>query len=283
MFTVVLVLHFLTIRGTEISAQSDTVIDASVGQDVHFRVDIPCTDCNEVTFEILSSIDAILASWAMDKLMQQHPLYEGRLHWRRNGSVVLSNVQVNDSHRYRISIYSISTDAKETYFYLHVFEPVSKPVITKTGNCLSPNITLICSVSTGTNVTFCWEIHSLTRDINRTCHGPELVINHVNEVEQYTCRCIATNRISNASSEKKELCHKSDGFLVVKILPCAILISIVIICYEIIQITRAKQYNLRGNGQSSSLSSKRRINGNGNGKNGKHGKNGKKVELTQTS
>lgn len=203
MLAVLSALHLLTLSGTEISARPDTVIDAVVGQDVHFPVDNLCEDQSDVAFLLLSPVDAKVASLVKNISGTLHPVYAGRLHWDASRSPVLSNVQVNDSKRYRIEIdcssQQLTTEQREKTFDVHVFEAVSKPVITKTGNCSTPNITLRCSVSNGTNVTICWEIHSLFNSINTTCNGPELVIHHMKEGEQH--RCIAKNRVSNASSE----------------------------------------------------------------------------------
>ncbi|XP_032887258.1 hepatocyte cell adhesion molecule-like isoform X2 [Amblyraja radiata] len=202
MLAVLSALHLLTLSGTEISARPDTVIDAVVGQDVHFPVDNRCEDQSYVAFHLLSPVVTKLASLVNNISGILHPVYADRLHWDASGSLVLSNVQVNDSKRYGIQIDCTSqkrtTHGKRT-FDVYVFEAVSKPVITKTGNCSTPNITLRCYVSNGTNVTICWEIHSLFNSVNTTCNGPELVIHHMKEGEQH--RCIAKNRVSNASSE----------------------------------------------------------------------------------
>ncbi|XP_051873749.1 SLAM family member 5-like isoform X2 [Pristis pectinata] len=216
MFAVLAALHFLTLCGTEISARPGTVIDAVAGQEVQFPVDNQCEDRYEVTFQLLSPDDAVVASRGTDGSERRHPVYEDRLYWSATDSPVLSNVRVTDSKRYGIQIdcYSphITYSASVKVFDLHVFEPVSKPVVTKVGNCSSPNIALSCSVYNGTNVTFCWEILFLSRGINRTVDGPVLVINNVNEWEQYTFRCTAKNRVSNSSSEQTitELCNGSD-------------------------------------------------------------------------
>ncbi|XP_062902082.1 SLAM family member 5-like isoform X2 [Mobula hypostoma] len=213
MFAVLSALHFLTLCAPEISAQPDRTIDALVGQDVNFPVENQCEDQFVVTFQLLSPVDAVLASRGMNMSGTQHPLYKDRLYWSANGSPVLVNVQVNDSKRYatQIDCYheSSMTTAKQIYD-LRVFEPVLKPVITPIWKCPSPNITLSCSVSNGANVTFYWNILSLSENTNRTFEGPELVVNHENEWKQYTFRCIVKNRVSNASSGLTitELCNE---------------------------------------------------------------------------
>ncbi|XP_059804675.1 uncharacterized protein LOC132380108 [Hypanus sabinus] len=215
MFAVFAALHFLTLCGSEISAQPSTTIDAVVGQDVHFPVEIQCEDQYRVTFLLLSSVNATLALRGTNMSDRLHPVYKDRLYWSANGSPVLSNVQVNDSNRYETQIDCYHESSKGTtkkIYDLRVFEPVLKPVITQIWKCPSLNITLSCSVSNGANVTFHWEILSLSESTNRTFDGPELVVNHENEWKQHTFRCIVKNRVSNASSELTitELCNEND-------------------------------------------------------------------------
>ncbi|XP_072894574.1 SLAM family member 6-like [Hemitrygon akajei] len=140
-----------------------------------------------------------------------HPVYKDRLYWSANGSLVLSNVQVNDSNLYETQIDCSMTTTKKIYD-LRVFEPGLKPVITQIWKCPSPNITLSCSVSNGANVTFHWEILFLSENSSRTFDGPELVVNHENEWKQHTFRCIVKNRVSKASSELTitELCSENN-------------------------------------------------------------------------
>ncbi|XP_067851590.1 SLAM family member 5-like [Heptranchias perlo] len=201
------VFHLLTLCGTEISAILSTVINVIVGEQVLFPVHNQCGAEYEIMFQSKSPIRAKLASWRSNN-SDRHPLYEDRLQRSTNGSVVLRNVQVNDTKLYGIQFECYSTTV-EILFDLHVFEPVSKPVMTITGNCSTPNITLSCSVSKGTNVTFHWEKQPLSGVINGTYDGTELVIDHVSEQEQY--RCTAENPVSNATSDSwsTELCNRN--------------------------------------------------------------------------
>ncbi|XP_078066244.1 hepatic and glial cell adhesion molecule-like [Mustelus asterias] len=117
---------------------------------------------------------------------------------------MLYNVQVNDTGEYEIHIDYHGTELEkhdESTFNLQVFEPVSQPVTVILGNCLcSPNITLSCSVSNGTNYFIHWQKVSLSGVLNETYDGTVLVIDCVTEEEQHVYRCIAANAISNATS-----------------------------------------------------------------------------------
>ncbi|XP_078420636.1 SLAM family member 5-like [Cetorhinus maximus] len=194
------VFHLLTLCETEISAVAKTTINAIVGEQVLFPVRNQCGAQYEITLVAKSPIHAKLASWGSNTSDKQ-PTYENRLQRSMNNSVMLQNVQINDTKLYGIQFdcYSITvTETSETLFDLQVFEPVSKPLITI--NCSATIITLSCSVSRGTNVTFLWE-KSLSGVINTTYNGAELVIEHVSEREQYLYRCIGENPVSNASSD----------------------------------------------------------------------------------
>ncbi|XP_078420551.1 SLAM family member 5-like [Cetorhinus maximus] len=199
MLTLLSVFHLLTLCETEISAVAKTTINAIVGEQVLFPVHNQCGAQYEITLLAKSPIHAKLASWGFNTFDKQ-PKYENRLQRSMNDSVMLQNVQINDTNLYGIQFdcYSTTvTETSETLFDLQVFEPISKPLMRRT--CSSANIILSCSVSKGANVTFHWEKLSFSGTIYRTYDGAELVIGHVIEQEQY--RCIAGNPVSNASSD----------------------------------------------------------------------------------
>uniref|UniRef100_UPI00398F43AB SLAM family member 5-like isoform X1 n=1 Tax=Pristiophorus japonicus TaxID=55135 RepID=UPI00398F43AB len=203
MLALLSVFHLLTLCGTEISAVHYTIINVVVGEKVMFPVHNQCGAQYEVSFLSKFPTHTKLASWGLTE-SDGHPLYKDRLERSTNDSLVLHNVQVNDTKLYGIQFECYSTkiaETKEELFDLRVFEPVSKPVMTITGSCSTPNITLSCSVFKGTNVTFHWEKQSLSGAVNGTYDGSELVIDHVSEQEQYMYRCTAKNPVSNAISD----------------------------------------------------------------------------------
>ncbi|XP_043557894.1 SLAM family member 5-like isoform X1 [Chiloscyllium plagiosum] len=203
------VFHLFTLCVTEISAISMTIINATTGEQVLFPVPIHCGAQYEVTFLSKSLIIAKLASWGM-KTFHKHTLYENRLQRHTNDSLVLQNVQINDTKVYGIQIECYDTvvmPMKETVFDLRVFEPVSKPSMTM--YCSLTSVNLNCSVSKGTNVTLYWEEQSLSGTIHRIYDGAKLVINYVHEQDQYKYKCVAQNPVSNATSDLQilEMCN----------------------------------------------------------------------------
>ncbi|XP_048460624.1 SLAM family member 5-like [Rhincodon typus] len=213
MLTLLSVFSLLTVFGTEISAIS--IINAIVGKQVLFPVAIPCGNQCEVAFLSKSPIHAKLASWGITPL-STHILYKNRLQIATNCSLVLQNVQINDTKPYAIQIDCCkpSTVTEETIFQLQVFEPVSKPSITI--NCSTTNVSLSCSVSNGTNVTLHWEKKSSSGAISRINDGAELVLSHDHEQNQYEYMCVAENPVSSETSDppKLEKCngHNSKGW-----------------------------------------------------------------------
>ncbi|XP_078058838.1 hepatic and glial cell adhesion molecule-like, partial [Mustelus asterias] len=226
--------HLLTLCETEITAVPDTTTNAIVGEQVLFPVHNQCTALYEATFFIKSPIHTKLASWGFNPF-DKRPLYENRLQRSVNDSVKLLNVQITDTKLYQIEINCFDkskTAAREQLFDLQVFEPVSKPRTKIT--CSTANVSLSCEVSNGTNVTFHWEKLSLSGAINGTYDGPDLVIDHANEEEQYWYKCIAENPVSNATSDPwtiKECKRKPFKELKILLSISVVLIVLVLIVY----------------------------------------------------
>ncbi|XP_072330732.1 hepatic and glial cell adhesion molecule-like [Scyliorhinus torazame] len=261
MLTLLSVFHLLTLCETEISAVPNTIINVAVGEQVLFPVHNQCGATYEVTLLSKSPTHSKLASWNFNTSYNQ-PLYENRLKRSRNGSVMLHNVQINDTKLYEIQIdcYSTMTATREQSFDLRVFEPVSKPLMIIT--CSTSNITMSCTVSMGTKVTYHWEKQSLAGAIIRTYNGTELVIDHIHEQEQYMYKCIATNPVSMATSTPRigEECNVNPSkgqklsWMARNIAASGLLlalITIVYICYKIKPTAGEKGSNESGKRHSS--------------------------------
>ncbi|XP_048398455.1 carcinoembryonic antigen-related cell adhesion molecule 1-like [Stegostoma tigrinum] len=235
MLTLLSAFSLLTVFGTEISALS--VINATVGEQVLFPVATACSNKCEVAFLSKSPIHATLASGGITQYFI-HILYKDRLQFATNCSLVLQNVQINDSKSYAIQIdcHEPSTVTEETLFQLQVFEPVSKPSITI--NCSTTNVSLSCSVSNGTNVTLHWEKKSLSGAISRINDRAELVLNHDHEQNQNEYMCVAENPVSRETSDpqKPEQCNSKGWQRPVFIGTATVLflglVIIIIICFK---------------------------------------------------
>ncbi|XP_072427871.1 CD48 antigen-like [Chiloscyllium punctatum] len=215
MLTLLSVFNLLILCGTESSAISTIIINATVGDQVLFPVPVHCGSQYEVAFLLTSPINAKLASWGFGT-PHKHALYEKRLQIHQNASLALQKVQIYDTGLYEIHIDCYDTAVMETTktkFDLQVFEPVSKPLITI--NCSTKNASLSCCVSKGTNVTLYWEIQPMSGPSDRIDDKAELVISPGHEQDKYTC--VVQNPISNATSDLQTLekCNdqSSTGFV----------------------------------------------------------------------
>ncbi|XP_060690882.1 SLAM family member 5-like isoform X4 [Hemiscyllium ocellatum] len=121
-------------------------------------------------------------------------------------------------------------------------EPVSQPLIKIHDNCVnSPNITLSCSVSKGTNVTIYWEKMSLSGVCSKIHAREVLMIDCVSEKEQHEYRCIAENPVSNATSnqvtfdprEEINLKGKRNHFVVLISVVMIVLVSTIVYCWTV--------------------------------------------------
>ncbi|XP_038671336.1 uncharacterized protein LOC119975618, partial [Scyliorhinus canicula] len=235
--------HLFTVCGAVTLASPNTITEVTVGEQVLFHVNIQGEASYDVTFRSKAP-NAILAAWMINNnvsSVNMHSLYEGRLQWNMNGSVVLLNIQINDSGPYEIEIHYYSQELKNSDiegFELLVFEPVSQPDVKIFGDCTTPNITLSCLVSNGTSVTFHWRKESLSGTTDGTFNGTQLAINHGNEEEQHVYWCIAENPVSNAKSNpvRLELCNGNNGGLYWTILLSLLIPVSLCVCYAIISI-----------------------------------------------
>ncbi|XP_078066239.1 hepatic and glial cell adhesion molecule-like [Mustelus asterias] len=193
--------------GETLSATPNTITNATSGEQVLFPIPYNGTDQYDVTFRLKFPVPFKILTWKSnhpEKLHIVHPLYQHRV-GIYGGFVLLNDVHVNDTGEYEIYIDYNGSELKnrdQITFRMHVFEPVSQPETAILGNCASsPNITLNCSVSKGTNVKIQWEKVSISGALSETYDKTVLVIDCVTEEEQNVYRCIAENRISNATSD----------------------------------------------------------------------------------
>ncbi|KAG7457109.1 hypothetical protein MATL_G00242990 [Megalops atlanticus] len=148
-----------------------------------------------------------LITWYSDtKYCHFHNQYKDRVSICDNGSICLNTVRLPDSGLYQIKIVSSSgalKPPKDSDFHLQVFEPVSCPNITV--ECLRNTISLSCSSSQGSEVTYSWE--TLLPSGNNSCVqlGQTIEINSFLSSESISYTCTAQNPVSRATSDPVEL------------------------------------------------------------------------------
>ncbi|KAK6464957.1 SLAM family member 8-like [Huso huso] len=120
---------------------------------------------------------------------------------RKTGSLQINNLQKEDSGFYLVEAYK--ENKLKNIFYLSVYNPVSKPHVTKTherGSSGYRTCLLLCSVVKSHNVTLSWlregEILTQTDSLNAT----ELEISQEMQGGNVTYSCVASNPASNKTT-----------------------------------------------------------------------------------
>ncbi|XP_055502482.1 uncharacterized protein LOC129703797 [Leucoraja erinacea] len=230
------VCHLFTLCEGIVLASPNTRTVATVGEQIMFCVNLHEEDNNIV--ELASTPDISIAKWTVNTSVKPEfiqPMYEGRVRWNMNGSLMLDNVQISDSKIYTItiSLLNIDTyDAQKHVFDLSVFERITQLAANIISDCSSLNIILNCSVSSGTNVTFLWRKKSIHGASDGTYSGSNLVINRSIEAEQHVYICQAKNAVSNATSDAvtPNICHKGNLLWMISIgLIAVVLIAVLFI------------------------------------------------------
>ncbi|XP_067884133.1 SLAM family member 9-like [Heterodontus francisci] len=207
------VLHCITLCSAATSAPLNSVANLRTGEDVRFPINYHSDEKYEVTFRRRSPISLKILAWNSeqpDRPYRIHPYYTQRVQFHRDGFIELQSVHLDDE-----GVYEIQTDYlgrqlrnnNQDLFELHVFEPVSQPLVVITGNC-SSNRKLNCSISRGTKVTCRWQSQSVDGVSNYTFHGAVLQLGNLRGQEPHTYTCIVENPVSEESSEPvtAELC-----------------------------------------------------------------------------
>ncbi|XP_041038863.1 uncharacterized protein LOC121275385 isoform X2 [Carcharodon carcharias] len=238
------VFHLGVVCGKALLAKPDTITITAVGEQVLFPIRYQGRDQYDVTFTLRVPLALKILMWKSNNLEKPrivHPLYQHRV-GIHSDFVILNNVHVNDTGEYEMYIDYYGIELKnrdESTFRMQVFEPVSQPVIVILGNCVSsPNITLSCSVSKGTNATIHWEKVSLSGVLNETYDVTVLVIDCVSEEKQHAYRCTAENPVSNATSNRVTV-NLNNGanptgkrnYLMVLIPVALAVLALIIVCF----------------------------------------------------
>ncbi|KAG7457108.1 hypothetical protein MATL_G00242980 [Megalops atlanticus] len=136
-------------------AAAGSITNVTVGESVLFPV---LSDGGHSYIVDLIFRSMSLFTWYPEtKYCHFHNQYKDRISICDNGSICLNTVRLSDSGLYQTKIVYSSGDLKppkHSDFHLQVFEPVSRPTIT--AECLG-NISLRCSSSQGSKVTYSWE------------------------------------------------------------------------------------------------------------------------------
>ncbi|XP_036410777.1 SLAM family member 5-like [Megalops cyprinoides] len=185
-------------------AVAGSITNVTVGESVLFPVSPEGENSYKVNLNFRSSPIVTWYSETNDSYF--HNQYKDRISIHDAGPIYLNTVQLSDSGLYQIKIQYSSGDFRPpTYsdFHLQVFEPVSSPTITV--ECLGNNISLSCSSSQGSEVTYSWE--TLPPCSSESCihFGQTIEMDSFPQAESVTYRCTAQNPVSRASSDPMAL------------------------------------------------------------------------------
>lgn len=202
-------LYLIVACGEALISRPETITNTTTGEDVMFPIEHQGKDEQYiVNFRLKYPWNIKILTWHSNdpgKLHFVHSLYEQRV-TIKHGSVVLNDVQVNDSGEYQMRIDYYGSKLKnhdQSTFGIQVFNPVSKPMAkTFIHAQKASNITLSCLVSNEKRSTIYWEKISLSGSVIETYVQTILVIGCATEEEQHKYRCIVKNPVSNASSNE---------------------------------------------------------------------------------
>ncbi|XP_078266121.1 SLAM family member 9-like [Rhinoraja longicauda] len=249
-FNLASVLNLIVVCGGALHARPETITNTITGQTVMFPIEHQGKEEQYiVTFELKSPRLLKFFKWHSSDPGKLYLVQSGYEHRAtiENGSVVLNNVQVNDSGVYQMRIDYYGSELKNhdrSTFRIHVFDPVSQPAVKRIIHGQNaPNITLNCIVRNEEAVTIYWEKIFLSGGIKETNAGPILVVGCATEGEQYKYRCIVKNPVSNASSSEVSVNKCNIGNLNGKknhlmiLIPLGMLVGIILIylcrlCYK---------------------------------------------------
>ncbi|XP_029105986.1 SLAM family member 7-like [Scleropages formosus] len=172
-----------------------------VGDSVQF----PFTPIGNHSYKVelvFNCVDVVL--WLPQvSLLQTHLHYEGRVNIQDN-IISLERLQLSDSGFYNLKIdYFTGQRPQNERFHLQVFEPVSKPSVTV--DCQSGNLTLSCSSSEGSDVTYSWEILPPCGNSCFVRQGSVMQMKVKDGKGKKNYTCTAQNIVSRESSEPLDL------------------------------------------------------------------------------
>ncbi|XP_041125904.1 SLAM family member 5-like [Polyodon spathula] len=235
-------------EGGTILAAAGSITNASVGDGIIF----PVTAEGNVTYalSLLFQSNRKIVTWFSNNPLNPtifQLMFVDRIRVDETGSVFLDNVQLSDSGQYDMQIsyvrHTMTTMTRR--FQLHVFEPVSKPNVTAV--CFVNNITMTCSTSQGTHVSYRWEKVPACSNESCVSAGAEKVVDRLyGSTDEY--KCIAENPVSTATSDPlgTQACNKNpqEGFRHWWVaITCVIFFGILLTGYSVYPYKKTKRSN----------------------------------------
>ncbi|XP_029105988.1 SLAM family member 5-like [Scleropages formosus] len=200
-FLHIIVYLFVRSHG-QVLGVSDSTSYMKVGESVQF----PFTPIENHNYkvELVFNFSVVVVLWLPKiSFLQTHVHYKERVNIQDN-IISLERLQLSDSGFYDLNMgYFTGPQAQKKRLNLQVLEPVSKPSVTV--DCQSGNLTLSCSSSEGSDVTYSWEILPPCGNSCFVQQGSvmEMKVKDGKGKKNYTCT--AQNIVSRESSEPLDL------------------------------------------------------------------------------
>ncbi|KAJ3597746.1 hypothetical protein NHX12_001263 [Muraenolepis orangiensis] len=189
-------------------------LNGTVGQNVLFKTTLPSP--TETPFSTVSWRQEdinIITSSVSDTI---NPIYLGRINLTRStGSLELFNLTLDDSGQYDVFIQPQSGFPLTGECTLHVFVRVSNVTITDTSDTTYPlefssSVSLSCSVSTGSSLSYRWtnassEVTASSVGVQLDHGGSTLTILNLTRYDRGPYTCQVSNPVSGGASESLTL------------------------------------------------------------------------------
>ncbi|XP_062903940.1 uncharacterized protein LOC134346493 isoform X2 [Mobula hypostoma] len=161
-------------------ASPDSITTVPVGGSVHFPILHGSEDMYEVTLEKTSSNQLKIVAWMSDRPQSPYviqPSYMNRIHFRRDGVIEMRGIKMSDQGTYEVQTNYFGRELRNRdldQFEIHVFEPVSEPIVEISRN--ASHVTLNCTALGSRQITYRWERQTDAAVGNDTFHGALLVL-----------------------------------------------------------------------------------------------------------
>ncbi|XP_048476836.1 SLAM family member 6-like isoform X1 [Rhincodon typus] len=238
-------------------------VNGSLGQSVSLPVEMPNKlNVSEVNWKRSLTNTKIVGLSRSNIQYFGSEEYKKRIHFHPgNFSLQISDLQREDTGQYEVTVTAVSRKLTSETVQLDVYEPVTGTNISIVSitNC---NVTLRCSVNTGSNVSFTWWRgqealgNNLTHHVFENRESSQLLF--TKETHESVVRCEASNPVSHEIAQIKleDICNGNVSELSTRLPYIALILGILFLC--LVCYVLKKQVTLRKTSLHDEASKKQR-------------------------